>query len=432
MLPSGPRFGLIETIAFLRKPYDYLAAGFAKWGDPFVVPIMSSKVLVTGHPDGIKDILTAPPDSFAVPSPEISIPVLGPSSVLTMSGPAHRRARKILAPPFHGARMRAYGRTIQEVSRAHAAALTPGVPADAQKLGHAISIDVIMRAVFGIDGEERISVVRDALLGMQSAVKASFLMAKFLQREFFGLSAWSRFMRAKRAVDVIMFEEIGKRRARPEARGEDVLSLLVAARHEDGSALDDDEIRDHLVTMLAAGYETTGTAFAWACDALARHPEVQGRLREEVRAAGDSPEAIAALPYLEAVVNETLRCFPLVATMVRKLVSPITVRGIEVPESMMVGVSMIDAHRRAETWGDPMSFRPERFLDKTWSPFEFFPYGGGHRRCMGAALAHYELKLALGTLLAERTLTLADETPRRPILRGAVISPKGGVPVHLQ
>jgi cytochrome P450 family 110 len=330
--------------------------------------------------------------------------------------------------------MRAYGNTIVQVTRAHAAMLTPGVPVDAQKLGHAISIDVIIRAVFGVDGEERIADVREALLHMQGAVKASFLLARFLQREYFGLSAWSRFMRAKRAVDVIMFEEIAKRRARPPGMtaGEDVLSLLVAARHEDGSALDDDEIRDHLVTMLAAGYETTGTAFAWACDSLARHPEVAGRLREELRGAGDSPEAIAALPYLEAVVNETLRCFPLVATMVRRLLAPITVRGLEVGEDMMVGVSMIDAHRRVETWGDPMNFRPERFLDRSYSPFEFFPYGGGHRRCVGAALAHYELKLALGTLLAERSLTLADQTPRRPVLRGAVISPKGGVPVHLQ
>jgi cytochrome P450 len=430
-LAPGPRSRVVQTIKLLSDPYDHVSRLFAKYGDPLSIPSLFGSMLVTAQPDGARELFSADPDTFAVPMKELSVPILGTNSLLTTEGAAHKRARKLLAPPFHGARMRAYGALVQEVARTHLGAAAAAEIVDARVIGRAISMDVIVRAVFGVDGSERVAKTAAALLEMTNRVRPMFVYFKALQHDFLGLSAWSRFRRARDVVDALIFEEIAARRARPEP-GEDVLSLLVAARFDDGSAMDDQAIRDHLLTMLGAGYETSGTMFAWACDLLARHPDALARLREEVRASGGAPDAVAALPWLGAVVNETLRLYPPVATVLRQVARRFTLRGVEVPAGHFVGVAIIEAHRRKETWGDDaLSFRPERFLEKSYSPFEFMPYGGGHRRCIGAALAHYELELALAELAYSYDLALADESVRRPTLNGPVIGPKGGVPIRL-
>jgi cytochrome P450 len=318
--------------------------------------------------------------------------------------------------------MRAYGRLIQETAARHFAEVQPGQPFDLHELAREISLEVIMRAVFGLIEPERVREFGDALTGMLDAARPSFLSLKFLRHEFGGLSAWARFRRACERADQLLLDEIAARRAHPEPR-EDILSMMLEARYEDGSLMSDVAAKEEAITLLQAGHATTATALAWAFDAIYRDPEIVARLEAELAAAGDEPETVTRLPYLEAVCHESLRLFPLAPGVMRRLAQPLTVQGIELPAGGHVCAGVVMTHHREELYPEPARFRPERFLERKFSPFEYMPFGGGMRRCLGAALALYEMKLVIATLVRSGRLRLTRLDPVKPVMKVAFVGP---------
>jgi cytochrome P450 len=432
---SGPRF--IGPLDYIRAHYDMhavLARLAREYGDPFLVPNPAGPMAFTGHPDGVRAICTADPDIFEVFAAERMAPFFGAGSLLLVTGARHKRDRKLLAPPFHGARMRAYGRIMATIAERAAAQWPRDRPFSMLETTQSISLEVILQAVLGIEGDERIARFKEATIRRTEAMSSPIiLMAEFTRRQFGGVGPWARFSRASAALDALIYDEIAARRRTAEAR-EDILSLMMSARYEDGGAMSDSDLRDELLTLLFAGHETTATSLAWAFYWLHRHPEERERLLGDIDALGPRPEpdALAALPYLDAVCQETLRIQPVVTEFGRLLRKPLDIMGRTVPAGTAVAASVLLVHAREDLYPEPHRFRPARFLERTYSQFEFIPFGGGGRRCIGAAFAMYEMKIVLATLLSARRLRLASNAPVRAVRRGVTNGPKGGVPMILE
>jgi cytochrome P450 len=382
MLPAGPRFAPLQTYRLMTDPYRYYPAMRAKYGPEFVVPALNGTVLVVTTPEGVKEVFTAPSEAFLTFGTEAVGPVLGRYSVISLWGEPHKKARKLLTPPFHGARMRAYGETMRQVARDELARLRPGVASSAHDVTRRISLEVILRTVFGAVGEmaERARTQLEAILG---GFSPAYLFLKALQQPF--MPTWRRFLSARAELSDYVRLGLAERRAEGANGREDILTMLALAEHDDGSRLSDEEVTDHLLTLLVAGHETTAIALAWAIYWLARTPEALASLRRELDTnAGADPEATAKLPYLSAVCDESLRLNTIVPDPVRLLAQPLTVRGHALPAKMGICLATDLIHQDPTLYPEPARFRPERFLEKKPSPFEFFPFGGGHRRRRGA------------------------------------------------
>jgi cytochrome P450 len=294
----------------------------------------------------------------------------------------------------------------------------------------AVTLELILRVVFGVDDDARRAQFREAMVSLMAATASpAIAMFEATRRELGGFGPWSRFLRARARFDALVAEELALRRA-GEPR-DDVLGQLLAARDEQGEALGDGELRDQLHLLLFAGHDTTSTALAWAFWWLHRHPEMRERLLLEIDALGPDPgpEKIAALPYLEAVCKETLRIHPVVMNVARRAKVPLALAGWSIPAGSTVMVSSLMLHDREELYPEPRRFRPERFLERSFSPSEFVPFGGGARRCLGAALAMYEMKLVLAEMLRRRRLRLVHDREVRSVIRGLTMGPKDGIPM---
>lgn len=439
-LPPGPR-GLVRGMLLpllrsIRDPLGNAEQWRRDYGDPMsVAGIDGRMVLWTGKPEGIRAIFTAPPETFSSFGTEQLASVLGEASLLVLSGPRHTAMRKLLMPPFHGLRMRLYGRQIRDLTLHQTRELRPGARFVLQDLMHAISMQTIIQLVFGVSAPGRIERAVKVTGDFRHAFNPSRLlfmlavMSRWLRREFFGFGPWAALQRAIRALHAFIGEDLAERRARPAERT-DILSLLMEARYEDGTALSEREICEQLQTLLFAGHSTTAIALTWALYLLLHEPKAMARLQEELAGLGadPEPEAIAKAPYLEAVCNETLRLRPLIGGVARRLRSPMALAGYELPAGMTVGASILWAHTDPEIYPEPGRFRPERFLDRTFSPFEFLPFGGGNRRCIGAAFALYEMKIVLATLLRHFSFELATQRPVRVLQRDTLIP---GAPIEL-
>ena len=423
-LPPGPRSALLQM---LGDPYDLMLEKLRQYGDPMTFPTLQGPFFLTGNPEAIKTIMTADPDTYQPPFTDSLGVFLGAGSLFMMSGSAHRAARKLLAPPFHGARMRAYGKLMRDTTLSWTRRWEPGQRLVMQDATQAITLDIIIEAVFGVTGAARVRRFHDEIVATVAAFSPLIVMFKFMRQDFLGRGPWARFQRHYRALRTLVDEEIAAHRAAPEGR-EDILSMLLLARYEDGRALTEQEVFDQLLTLMMAGHETTSLALAWACYYLHLNPQTLVRLRAELATLGDhpDPEATAKLPYLEAVCNECLRLRPL-PVVSRMLARPLTVLGYELPPGMMVGSAAYAAHMRPETYPEPEKFLPERFLGRTYSPFEYLPFGGGVRRCIGSAFALYEMKIVLATLLTHHRLELAEPGPVKTVYRAATVGPKGGI-----
>mgnify|MGYP000849610670 CR=1 FL=1 len=431
-LPPGPPIKLLQTYLYLRDPYAYLRNTRDKYGDPFTADVVNGTVVLTGTPAGAQQIYGADPDTYLPFGADAMRPLIGDNSILMLSGPRHRRERKLLMPSFHGDRMRAYGETIRRSALAAAERWPKGQVFPFQESSQWISLDVIIRAVFGVDDDARVETYRAAILEFVAAAVPSILFFPFLQRPFLGRGPWVRLQKARQHGDFLISAELAARRSRPEEAGEDILSLMMRARHEDGTAMTDAEIRDELVTLLFAGHETTGIALAWAMYWILRDRQVLGRLLAELDAAGErpEPEAIARLPYLDAVVLETLRLYPIAPDGPRTLARPLELCGYTLPPGTCVAVAHALLHSDPAIYPEPERFKPERFLERKYGPFEFTPFGGGHRRCLGAAFATYEAKLVLATLLRNFRLELAEPGEVKPGRRNVVLGPATGTRVR--
>jgi cytochrome P450 len=416
---------------FVQSPIPFLDECAQRFGDTFTIRLPSRPPLVmVSHPDAIRELFTGDPDDLhAGESNAILEPLLGKHSLLLLDGSAHLHERRLVQPPFHGERMVSYGTTMRDIARRAIDAWPVGRPFAIQPEMQSITLDVILRTVFGLEDGPRMTELR-AELAELLAVSASpqLLLAALQAGDEPPRGAAARPFETRKRVDALLFAEIARRRALPDEERTDVLSLLLAARDEDGVPLSDQALRDELVTLLVAGHETTATALAWAVHHLLVHPDVRARLADEIRGI-DDPLALSRLDYLDAVVKETLRLTPIVPMVGRRLTRPMTVAGRALPAGVVAAPSIVLAHRRAERWPDPDRFAPERFLEAKPTPYEFLPFGGGVRRCIGAAFALYEMKIVLAEILRRVELELQPGYEARVIRRSVTLAPSQGMPV---
>lgn len=419
---------IAATLGFGRDPYTYLNAARRRYGDPFKSWLAGQRIVLTGEPEHIKQILTADADTVISFNPGHLKPLLGEGSLILIDGQRHARERKLLTPPLHGARMRSYARIIRDSALAKAAAWTVGQPFVMQHTTQAISLQVIIKAVFGVQDPERVAVFERTLLAATDAIWPPSILVRLLQTDLGPLTPWRKFARAKGAADDLVNAEITARRSAPSG-GDDILQLMLDARYEDGGAMTDPQIHDELFTLLVAGHETTAIALAWAMYWLHRNPAALERLRAELATLGDDPdpEAIAKLPYLEGVCNETLRLYPILPLVPRTVAKPLTLGKYTIPPGHHVGFCAAITHQNPELYPDPTAFKPERWLARKFTPFEFIPFGGGVRRCIGAAFAVYEMKLVLAALIPRHRFSLLDDRKIRPERRNLTLGPHGGI-----
>ncbi|MFI1915767.1 cytochrome P450 [Nocardia sp. NPDC020380] len=396
----------------------------ARDGDPFRIRVPGLGTCVcTGTPAGARELFRAPIDLLAPPLPNPIEPMVGAASLILARPERHRPERALLAPAFHHTRIAHYGTVIRDVTRAEldgdrtGQALRPGTRVDARAAARAMTLRVILAAVFGIDDPLRQAEYTTATLDFVTSFGGALMLAPVLRRNLLGLSGWERFRAARDRLDALIDADIARRRAGGDEAGRDgsdVLALLLATRYADGSAMTDSELREQVRTLLVAGHETTATALVWALYRLHREPATLARLRTELAAAGTDldPGELAELPYLNAVCQETLRLHPPVPIVLRRLTGDFTLRGAALVTGDTMGLIVPLLHSDASVWEAPQEFRPERFLERHYSPFEFAPFGGGHRRCIGAALAEYEMRIVLATVLNTVRLRLSPRFAR--------------------
>jgi cytochrome P450 len=398
-LPPGPRApALVQTLAWAIAPTWFMDRCARSAGEFFTLTFFPSgmQLVVVSDPEAVKTVFTASPEvapSGAANSP--LAPVMGPSSVIVLTGAEHMRQRKLLLPPFHGERMREYEQVIVEATRRDMAGWPVGSPMRVHERTRAITLEVILRAVFGVEAE-RMGRVRAAVSGLLAPVHPLTVLLMALRRPSRERPTGA-FGRALDSLDAVIYEELARRRARADlAQRSDILSLLMQARDEDGQPMTDAELRDELVTLLLAGHETTATSVAWAIERLVRHPHKLARLVAEIDAQGEGGEQ-----YMTAVVNETLRVRPVVPIVVRMLQDELQVGPYRLPAGTRVTPSIYLTNRNPRSYADPEAFRPERYLESGPETFSWIPFGGGIRRCIGAAFAQLEMKLILRTVLSE-------------------------------
>jgi cytochrome P450 len=366
----------------------------------------------------IKQIFTGDPDVLHAGEANATPlePLMGKNSVLLLDGPEHMRQRKLMLPSFHGERMQRYGGLMREITEEEIRSWPTGEPFPLRPRTQAITLEIIMRAVFGIEDAERLDQLRERLgrlldIGMKPVALASVVLAPL--RRTVGRRTWSRFQELRGDVDEVLYDEIARRRTVSDiAERSDVLSVLLQARDEEGKPLTDVELRDELITLLVAGHETTATTLAWAFDLLLRHPPELARLRSEI----DTNEGDE---YLDAVIKETLRIRPVVPGVVRKLTAPLEIGGRVFPAGIRLAPNIYLTHRRADVYPEPARFNPERFLNRPADTYSWLPFGGGIRRCLGASFALYELKVVIPTIIRNVTLQAVGDRPE-PIRRRAI------------
>ncbi|MFO0657704.1 MAG: cytochrome P450 [Polyangia bacterium] len=423
-LPKGP-----GKLALLRMMFDltYTLADMARdYGDPFTLPTAFGPMVVAVSPEGNKEIFSADPDIFSASAADSFGRVIR-NSVLVTSGEEHRRQRRLLTPPFHGQRMRSYGNLMKTAAKEWTERLAPGNPFQMIYTTQAITLDVIIYAVFGVDHGQRVEQFRTDLLDVLGSF-TPLIFLRPLQHEFGGIGPWARFQRGFRKLADHVAALSAEYRQKLDGR-EDILSLLLSTKDEEGKGLSAEEILDQLVTIVFAGHETTAVMLAWAFYLLHKYPDQLARLHEEIDPLPleTEPEAIAKLPFLEAVINETLRLYPPVHVIHRKLKKPMRLSGCELPAGTIVAAGAFATHRLSSIYPEPDKFVPQRFLHRTYSPFEFLPFGGGARRCLGAAFATYEMKQVLFVMLKQKRFELLETEEVRFAHRAGTVGPKGGI-----
>jgi len=434
--PRGPR--LLQTIGYALAPTQMFDRAARRFGDPFTLslPGFGDFVMLTA-PDLIKLVFTGDPDALhAGEANEILEPVVGSHSVLRLDGAEHLRQRRLLLSPLHGERMAAYGSLMAEIADAAIARMPVGERFALHPHMQSITLQVILRAVFGLDEGAHLDELAALLVEFMQPPPSvlAFVPPRWfepLARLPFG--PYHTFLERRERVDRAIRGIVRARREALDPARTDILSLLLQARDEEGRAMTDDELRDELVTMLVAGHETTATALTWTCALLLTNPEVATRLQSEIDAAPLETwaESLVASSYLDAVIKESLRLRPIVPDVVRRLKRPMQIGNYEIPEGVFLAPCIYLAHRRAESWPEPERFLPERFLGARIDPYTWFPFGGGIRRCLGMAFALYEMKVVLGVLLRGARLSLATRDPLRVERRSVTLAPARGLPVTL-
>lgn len=437
-LPDGPRTPpLVQQIRWITQSIEFLDDCARRYGDPFTVRVFGAKappVVFFSNSQAIQAIYTASVDKFESGRVNgIFRPVMGDHSVIVLDGDRHQRQRQILVPPFHGERMRTYGQLISNITQQVTGEWEQGKPFSIRDSMQEITLQIILQAVFGINEGERFQQLKQLLNTLLESITSPLYSMMFffptLQRDLGAWSPWGDFVRQRQQIDNLIYAEISQRRCEPDSARTDILSLLMAAQDIDGKPLTDVELRDELITLLVAGHETTASALAWAFYWIHHQPNVLPLLLEELDKLSDAePSAIAKLPQLQAICQETLRIYPIaLISLPRILKSPMELMNYQFEAGTLLVPCIYLAHRREDRYPEPQQFKPERFFNQKYSPYEYLPFGGGSRGCIGFTFALFEMKLVIATVLSRFSLELVDQRSLRPVRRGITTAPSGGV-----
>ncbi|BAY92552.1 MULTISPECIES: cytochrome P450 [unclassified Tolypothrix] len=428
----------LQRIQWVADPVGYMESAAQQYPDLFTARIIGfgNNIVFVNHPQGLQEILTNDRKKFLAIGKENKLlqPLLGDYSIVMLDGDRHRKRRQLVMPSFHGDRMRAYGQLIRDLTEKLLNQLPTNQIFSARNTTQEISLQVILQTVFGVYEGERCEQLKQQLKLMgdlfRSPLTSSFLFFPALQKDLGAWSPWGKFLRDQKKLDQLLYAEIAERRQKPNPERIDILSLLMSATDEAGNQMTDQELRDELITLLVAGYETTATAMAWGLYWIHQKPEVYTKLLQELDNLGDAPDpmSIFRLPYLTAVCNETLRIRPVaMLTFPRVVQEPVELIGYSLQPNTVVIGCMFLTHQREDLYPEHQQFKPERFLERQFSPYEFIPFGGGVRRCLGEALAIFEMKIVLATILSRYQLALADHKPEVARRRGLTLAPANGV-----
>lgn len=433
-LPDGPKTpALWQILYWIADPIGSMREYSQRYGDCFSLRIgyNLNPLVMISNPEILQMILTNDESKLFEAPGELNgllEPLLGKESVLALSGAKHRRMRQLMMPPFHGERMRSYGKTISDITDQVIRELSQQKTFNLRDVMQQISLSVILKAVFGLQEGARYQELGRAITTLldrlSNPLSVAMLYFPRLQQDLGSWSPWGGFVRQRQVVDDLIYAEINDRRIQGNHDRDDILSLLMSAKDESGEGMSDGELRDELMTLLTAGHETTATAMAWALYWLHHLPEVRQKLLAELTDnAADLEQNLTKLPYLNALCNETLRIYPVgMVTFPRIVKEPMELMGYTIePNTMLLGC-IYAAHHRESVYEDPDTFKPERFLTRQFSPFEYLPFGGGSRRCVGMAFALFEMKVVLSRIMTQLDLALVDDRLLFPVRRGVTAS----------
>lgn len=415
----------MQTLRWTFRPLPFMQECRERYGDSFSLKFLGFErpMVLISDPVAIKALYMERSHGLPPGRNIILEPILGASSVLLLEGSEHLARRKLMLPPFHGERMRSYESVVTEAigTEVDSWPLQREFPIHTRM--QAVTLEVILRAVFGVSEGPRL----DRLRGMLATVLTETASPRgqligLATRRFGGRGPWARVENQLKAVDELLYAEIAEHRAKPDlAERDDILSMLMLSEFEDGTSMNDTELRDQLMTLLLAGHETTATALAWTFDLLLRHDGALTRLRESL--AADEED------YLRATISESLRLRPVLPLAGRRLAAELSVDGLDLPAGTDVSPAIWLTHTRADLYPEPFAFKPERFLENSPDTYSWIPFGGGIRRCLGATFAEFEMRIVLREVLTRCDLHKASPAPEKTGRRNITLSPKDGTPV---
>jgi cytochrome P450 len=426
--PSPPLPRALQTLRFSVRQIEFVFRARRELGDVFLLRGVVDDDLdaITSHPDHVRSLFTAKPEQAPSLTGESPLrPIVGPNSVLTAIGPRHMRQRKLLLPPFHGEAVQRYTAMIAEAADREIDGWPLDRPFALAPRMQAITLDVIMAGIFGIEGSPAEGTPE---YGLRQTIRRAVYLSTRPEAQLFELLNLgsdepvgpTRLFLSQ--LDRHMYAVIEARRAGTEQRT-DILSLLLDAETEDGERLTDQELRDELLTLVLAGHETTANSLAWAFERLLRRPLAYERLRDVARS-GDDPDG-----YLEATIHETMRSRPVIPIIGRRVTVPWQLGEYRMPAGSSILMSILLLHHREDVYPDPFAFRPERFLGRKPGTYTWIPFGGGIRRCLGAALAMAEQHVVLGAIARRTDLSAPDPRPERARHRNVTMIPAAGARV---
>jgi len=424
-MPPGPRLPRwLQTLAFIFVPVRFIEACRRRYGDLVTLrTLMDPGFVMVFDPELVKQVFRGPPDRLRAGEANAVLgPVVGERSVLLLDGSEHMRQRRLLLPPFHGERMRAYEQVMRQAADREIDLWPVGQPFPLLPSIQSLTLEVIVRAVFGVAEGPRQEELKRRVRAMIAPTATRFgVLLLALSGGRFGSAAGEHFEERRRVLDELIYDEIRERRMASDLdQREDIFSMLLLARDEDGQPMTDQELRDELVTLLVAGHETTATALSWAFELLMRTPPVLERLRVELAGGDDG--------YLQAVVKEALRVRPVIAGVGRVVRGePFELGGYVLPPGTEINPSIAGIHRRADRYPQPRMFRPERFIGADVpDTYTWLPFGGGTRRCLGASFATFEMGVVIRRVLERAHLAPAGDSPEKGVRKGITFVPEHG------
>lgn len=445
ILPAGPNESKIrQMIKFMREPISFFEKCRKDYGKIFTIRLPSQPpYVVITDPNDIKQLLTASPEELFAGEINGSVfkPVLGEFSLLTLDGQKHLQHRKLMLPPLHGERMQVYAQIMSELTRKAISRWQEATKMPIFNEMRAITYGIILRTVFGID-EDNLrfnkleKLLKDLLFTIKSPYGLVTLLTSVLHVNLGPFTPWAKIQKLRKEIDSVLYEEIKLRKSTDLSNRIDILSLLLQARDESGQPMSNQEIRDEMITLLIAGHETSATSMSWVLYRILSNVKVLTKIKNEIATVTSQQSnivnSLSQLTYLDATIKETLRMLPVIPYIARLTKNEYKINNFILPKDVAIVPCIYLTHHEPEIWSEPKNFSPERFINSSEKPYTYLPFGGGMRRCIGAAFAHYEIKIVLAEILQHTDLELTEGYIPKPIRKGIVISPADGLPISVK